>query len=246
MSAGQRDLTAVRFVAALEARRSADEREKLQRHFKSGAGEYAEGDVFIGVRMGETFALAKEYIDMPLDQIEMLLESPIHEARVGAVSIMDFQARRKRTPDERREELFDLYVRRHDRIDNWDLVDRSAPHVVGRWLLNRPRDVLYDLARSEVLWERRTAIVSTDYFIRQGDLDDTYRIGELLLHDEHDLIHKAVGGWIRAAGAKDRPRLLSFLDEHAATMPRTTLRYATEHLDPDQRGHYRQLRSAQA
>lgn len=134
--------TAVRFVAALEGHRSAEELEKIQRYFKSGEGDYGEGDVFMGVRMGQVFALAKEFVGMQLDQIEELLESPIHEVRVGAVRVTDLQARKKQTSDERRRELFELYLRRHDRIDNWDLVDRSAPHVVGRYLLDKPRDVL--------------------------------------------------------------------------------------------------------
>lgn len=236
-------LTAGSFVSALEDRRSTAEREKLQRYFKTGPGGYAEGRRFIGVRMGEVFSLARQYLGMPLEQIEALLESPIHEARVGAVSVMDFEARGRRTTETRLQELYELYLRRHDRIDSWDLVDRAAPHVVGRWLFDRPRDVLYELALSDVVWERRTAIVSTDYFIRQNDLDDTFRIGTLLLHDSHDLIHKAVGGWIRAAGRKDQPRLLAFLDDHAGSMAATTLRYAVEHLEPERRAYYRKLRA---
>jgi 3-methyladenine DNA glycosylase AlkD len=172
------------------------------------------------------------------DEIERLLESPIHEVRAGGLSIMDKQARRKNTPENRRKELFDLYMRRTDRINNWDLVDVSCPFVIGGYLFDKPRDVLYELARSENLWERRTAIVSTYYFIRHGDLDDTFRISEMLLYDDHDLIHKATGGWLRAAGTKDLQRLKSFLDKHAATMPRTMLRYAIEHLDKEERKHY--------
>lgn len=226
-----------RFLLELERRRADGQAETYRRAFK-----HAEGDEFLGVPMGQVFALAKTFIDAQPAEIEALLESPVHEMRVGAVSIMDFQARRRRTPERRRTELFELYLRRHDRIDNWDLVDRSAPHVVGGYLLDKPRDILYQLARSANVWERRTAIVSTDVFIRRGELDDTYRIAELLLGDEHDLIRKAVGGWLRAAGNKDRPRLLRFLDEHAATMPRTALRYAIEHLDRNQREHYRTQR----
>lgn len=222
----------------LRAYRSPDELRKIQRYFKSGEGQYGQGDEFIGVRMGQVFALAKEFIDMAPGQIEILLESPIHEVRAGAVSIMDFQARSKKTPDRRRKELFDLYIRRHDRINNWDLVDRSAPYVVGGYLFDRPRDILYKLARSRNVWKRRTAIVSTYYFIREGDLADTFKIAEMLLNDKHDLIHKAIGGWLRAAGEKDRQMLLRFLDRHAATMPRTALRYAIEHLDKDKRNHY--------
>ena len=214
------------------------ELKKIERYFKSGKGEYGEGDQFMGVRMGQVFALAKEFIEMQTDEIEKLLENPIHEVRVGAVSIMDWQARSRKTREERRKELFDLYLRRHDRINNWDLVDRSAPYVVGGYLFDKPRDVLYRLARSENIWERRTAIVSTYYFVRQGDVADTFKIAEILLKDDQDLIHKATGGWLREAGKKEPQRLLSFLDKHAATMPRTALRYAIEHLGRKQRDHY--------
>ncbi len=198
----------------------------------------------MGVRMGQIFALAKEFIEMTPGEIEQLLESPIHEVRVGAVSIMDWQARSKKTSEARRKELFDLYLKRHDRINNWDLVDRSAPYVVGGYLFDKPRAILYKLARSKNVWERRTAIVSTYYFVKHGEVADTFKIAEMLLNDKHDLIHKAAGGWLREAGKKDRPRLLSFLDKHAATMPRTFLRYAIEHLDKKQRDHYLNLKKA--
>jgi len=151
---------------------------------------------------------------------------------------MDFQARRKKTSAARRKELFELYLRRHDRINNWDLVDRSAMYVVGGYVYDKPRAVLYKLARSKNVWERRTAIVSTAFFIRQRDLDDTFKIAEMLLRDEHDLIHKATGWMLRAAGDTDRKRLLEFLDQYAAIMPRTMLRYALEHFDQKQRAKY--------
>lgn len=203
-----------------------------------------EDDVFITVRMRDVFAVAKDFIDLPPAAIEALLENPIHEMRVGAVSVMDFQARRKRTSAERKKDLFELYLRRHDRINNWDLVDRAAPYVIGGHLADKPRDVLYALARSENVWQRRTAIVSTYFFIRQGDLDDTFKIAEILVDDDHDLIHKAVGGWMREAGKKDLTPLRRFLDRHAATMPRVMLRYAIEHLDADEREHYRNQKDA--
>jgi DNA alkylation repair enzyme len=231
--------TAERFVHELGLHQSDDELRKIQRYFKSGEGQYGEGDVFLGVRMGDVFKLAKRHIDMPPAEIELLLESPLHEVRAGGCSIMAKQAARKRTPESRRSELYALYLRRHDRINNWDLVDLAARDVVGGYLAERPRDVLYELARSESLWERRTAIVATAWFIREGDLDDTFAVAEVLLGDDEDLIHKAVGGWLREAGKEDRPRLLGFLDEHAAEMPRTMLRYAMEHLDAEQRAHYR-------
>jgi 3-methyladenine DNA glycosylase AlkD len=236
--------SAERFASELEAHRSSEEAKKYLRYFKTGEGQYGEGDVFFGVRMGQVFALAKEHIDMPPAEIEKLLESPVHELRAGAMSIMDKQGRRKKTPESRRKELYNLYLRRTDRINNWDLVDLGAPYVVGRYLFDKPRSVLYELARSENVWERRTAIVATSYFIRQGNVDDTFGIAEILLDDDHDLIHKATGGWLREAGEKDRAGLLGFLDEHAATMPRTMLRYAIGHLGKEQRAHYLGMKGA--
>ena len=197
------NVSAKQFVKKLETLRSAEELKKIQRYFKSGDGQYGAGDVFMGVRMGQIFALAKAFMDMGPGEIEKLLEDKVHEVRVGAVSIMDWQARSKKTTEGRRKELFDLYLRRHDRINNWDLIDRSAPYVVGGYLFDKPRAILHKLARSKNMWERRTAIVSTFYFIRKGEVDDTFKIAETLLNDKEDLIHKATGGWLREAGKKD-------------------------------------------
>jgi 3-methyladenine DNA glycosylase AlkD len=238
------ELNAEQFVKRLEVLRSSEEQQKYQRYFKTGEGDYGAGDLFMGVRMGQVFELAKEFIDIPPAELEKLLESPIHEVRAGALSIMDKQGRHNKTLESRRKELFDLYLRRIDRVNNWDLVDLAAGFVVGRYLEDKPRDILYQLARSENLWERRTAMVSTSYFIRKGDVDDTFRIAEILVNDPHDLIQKAVGGWLRAAGDSDRPGLLRFLDQYAATMPRTALRYAIEHLDREQREHYMNLKKS--
>lgn len=231
-------ITAKQFILRLKAHSSPVEREKTLRYFKN-----TDGDQFIGVRMGQVFTFAKEFIDMAADEIEKLLDSKIHEVRAGGCSIMDKQARRKKTPDERRKELYDLYLRRHDRINNWDLVDVCAIHVIGGYLFDKPRNILYKLARSKNMWERRTAIVSTAFFIRKGDLDDTFKISEMLLKDTEDLVHKGTGWMLRFAGDKDRARLLSFLDKHAATMPRTALRYSIEKLDKKQREHYLGLKS---
>ena len=151
---------------------------------------------------------------------------------------MDFQARSKNTTEARRKELFDLYVKRHDRINIWDLVDRSAPYVIGGYLFDKPRKVLYKLARSKKMPERRTAIVSTGYLIRQGDVEDTFKIAEMLINDEEDLIHKATGWMLRAAGDVDRQKLVDFLEKYAADMPRITIRYAMEHFDKTQRDQY--------
>jgi len=199
---------AAQFIKKLKARSSSTEAKKSLRYFKSGKGEYGEGDKFIGVRMGDVFNLAKESLEMPLDEIEKLLESPIHEARAGALSIMSQIARRKKTPEARRKELFDLYLRRHDRVNNWDLVDLGALYVVGIHLLDKPRAILYKLARSKNMWERRTAIVSTGQFIRKGEIEDTFKIAEMLLKDDQDLIHKGTGWMLRAAGQVDRRQLL--------------------------------------
>jgi 3-methyladenine DNA glycosylase AlkD len=225
-------LTAAEFLKTLETLRSSQVTES-HRHLALDSH-----DVIWGVRMGQVFALAKEFVEMPLDEVEKLLESPIHEARVGAVSIMDFQARSKKTTEGRRKELFDLYIKRHDRISTWDLVDRSAIYVVGGYLFDKPRKALYKLARSKKMPERRTAIVSTGYFIRQGDVDDTFKIAEMLVNDKDDLIHKATGWMLRAAGDVDRQKLMAFLEKYAASMPRTTIRYATEHFDKKQWDQY--------
>lgn len=218
--------SAKQFIEMLKTYQSDTELKKILRYFKPGDGGYAEGDQFLGVRMGQVFALAKMFTEMAPAEIVKLLESPIHEVRTGAVSIMDFQARDKKTTEGRRKELFDLYIKRHDRINNWDLVDRSAPYVVGGYLFDKPRNILYRLAKSKSVWERRTAIVSTYYFIRKGEVSDTFKIAEILIKDTHDLIHKAAGGWIREAGKIAPGQLNNFLEKHASTMPRTMLRYA--------------------
>lgn len=236
----ERSMNADEFLKKLEALRSPT---VAKSHGNLAADE---DDRILGVRMGQVFALAKEHMDMPLDEVETMLESPIHEMRVGAVSIMDFQARSKKTTDKRRKELFDLYIRRHDRINTWDLVDRSAPWVVGSYLVDKPRKILYKLARAKDMPERRTAIVSTLYFIGKGDVEDAFKLAEILLQDKEDLIHKANGWALRFAGDKDRQQLVSFLDKHAATMPRVTLRYATEHFEKKQRDKYLKLKKEKA
>ena len=203
-------------------------------------------DTFIGVPMGQVFALSEAFKAMPLGEIEALLESPIHEARAGAVKIMAKQATDKAaTPDQCRA-LYELYLRRMDRIDDWDLVDLGAWDVVGRYLVDRPREVLYELAASRDRWERRTAMLATLAFVRRGELDDTFAIAEALVDDPEDLVQKPVGACLREAGKHDRPRLLAFLDAHAATMPRTALRFALEHQDAATRAHYLGLKSAGA
>lgn len=223
------------FITELWANQSDIELEKIGRYFKSGKGDYGEGDRFIGVRMGTVFQLAKRFVAMAPDEIEMLLESDIHEARAGAVSIMAKQYALKKTTDERRGELAALYLRRHDRINNWDLVDLGAPQVLGAWLRDKDRAVLYDLARSDNLWQRRTAMYATMAFIRLRQFDDIMAIAGMLVDDREDLINKVVGGMLRTVAMHDKPRVEAFLERHAATMPRTALRYAIEHFSPGER-----------
>lgn len=238
-------LTAVEFIARLTALQSDEELKKHQRYFKFVAVDQSSDDYFIGVRMGSIFELGKEFSDMPVDEIVKLMESSIHEVRAGALSIMGQCAKGKKCSDERLKELYDLYIRRHDRINNWDLVDLAAYYVVGRYLADKPRDILYRLARSKNMWERRTAIVATaDFIMKRHEVDDTFKIAEILVNDKEDLVNKGTGWMLRAAGDVDRPRLLSFLDKHAATMPRVLLRYSIEKLDKNQREHYLKLKKA--
>ena len=196
------------------------------------------------VRAGEIFALAKRSATWIPSEIDALLDSDNPQVRLGAVSIMDIQARRRSTAPERRRELYEFYLRRHDRIDDWSMVDRAAPWVVGGYLIDKPRDPLYDLARSPHWWERRTAITATWIFIRARDSSTTRsRSPSCSCDDPEHFVQTAVGGWVREAGKHDRDRLRPFLDRFAATMPRTTLRFAIEHLDVAERQHYRSLTS---
>lgn len=235
------DLTARAFTERLLALQDDEELRKIQRYFKSGEGEYGHGDTFIGVRMGSIFALAREFAELPPRELEKMLDSDIHEVRVGALSAMAKQYPLKTTTDARRKELYDLYLRRHDRINNWDLVDLAAWHVVGPWLVDKPRAVLHKLAKSKNMWERRTAVLATFSFIRRGEFDDTLRIVTVLLKDKEDLIHKAAGWALRVVGDKDRAVLDAFLDAHAAQMPRAMLSNAIEKFAPADKAHYRAM-----
>lgn len=227
-------LTAKAFIQELSHLKSAKELKNVERFFSDKNTD----NKFIGVRMKSLFDTAKAFTDMPLDEIEKLIQSEYYEGRLGAVSIMDFQARHKKTTSERKKQLFDLYIKKHKYINNWDLVDRSAPYVVGGYLFDKPRTVLYKLTKSKNAWERRTAIVSTYFFIRQNDISDTFKIAEMLVKDEHDLVQKAVGSWVREAGKRDKLALIEFLDTHSTKMPKTMLRYAVEKLSPSEKKYY--------
>ena len=197
-----------------------------QRFFKTGIGEYGEGDQFLGLTVPESRVIAKKYRDCPLDQVAALLQSPMHEERMIALFILINQfVRGEKTA---RRNIFDIYLRHTHCINNWDLVDASADKIVGAYLSNRSTAILAKLAKSKSLWERRIAIIATLWFIRQGHYDETLKIARLLLRDPHDLIHKAVGWMLREVGKRDRVSEEQFLERHHKTMPRTMLRYAIE------------------
>lgn len=225
------------FLNDLKSMVAKDKVKEYEKYFISSVIQSSE-DIFIGVGLGQVFALANEYTGMQLEEIETLLNNPIHEVRVGAVSIMDWEARNPNLPKTRRKELFDLYLRRHDRINDWDLVDRAAPNVVGGYLFDKPRDVLYELARSENPWERRTAMASTYFFIREDELDDTFKIAEILVNDPNEMVQKAMGGFLREAGRQNAQRLLDFLNRNASSMPRVMLKRAVEHLEGELQDRY--------
>jgi 3-methyladenine DNA glycosylase AlkD len=208
----------------------------LQRFFKTGKGEYGEGDIFLGITVPEQRKVAARYKDLPLKKIKELLESNIHEHRLTGLMILVFKF--KKAKEEEKKEIFDFYLNHTGRINNWDLVDLSSPNIVGEWLLFKDKDIIYKLAFSANFWERRIAAVSTLRFIKENSLDDTFAVAELLLKDEHDLIHKAVGWMLREAGKKDQKKLEAFLDKNSQKMPRTMLRYAIEKFTEEKRKHY--------
>ena len=228
---------AAALVATLEGLASEEEREKYTRYFAPDPDA-----PFIGVRMGAVFELAKTALELPAGELETLLEQPTHEVRALACSIMGKSAARPKAPESRRDELYELYLRRHDRIDQWDLVDLAARDVVGGHLLARDRAPLARLAASGFWPERRTALVATFAFLRRGELDDAFELAETLADDPEPLVQKALGWVLRAAGDHDRERLTAFVERHAATMPRVALRAAIEHYDQPERARFLAIR----
>ncbi|QRN99816.1 DNA alkylation repair protein [Archangium violaceum] len=214
------------------------------RFFKTGPGEYGEGDVFLGVTVPEQRRIARRHKDLPLEQVSELLRSEVHEHRfTGFVILVE---RFARADEAGRGRLFEFCREHLSRMNNWDLVDTVAPRLIGEYLLEHPelKPLLYGWAGSPVLWERRIAIMSTLAFIRAGDFTDTLKLAGVLLHDPHDLMHKAVGWMLREVGNRDRTAEETFLDRHAWEMPRTMLRYAIEKFSPARREHYLKIRSA--
>jgi 3-methyladenine DNA glycosylase AlkD len=200
----------------------------LARFFKTGPGQYGEGDSFIGVRVPVTRKLARQFSGLPMGEVESLLHSAVHEERLLALVILVDQFKSADTAQRKR--IYELYLANTAWINNWDLVDLSAPAIVGGYLLDRSRKPLRRLAKSSSLWERRISIVATHWFIRRNDFADTLAIAAMLRDDAHDLIHKAVGWMLREVGKRDQAALEGFLNEHCRLMPRTMLRYAIERL----------------
>lgn len=235
-------MTAEQFKAALQKYAVSEKAAFFPRFFKTGDGEYGAGDQFIGVTVPNTRLVCKEFKDLPLAEIEILLDSPIHEHRLAAVILLVMQY--KKASAEKRDQIFDAYMRaaRKGKVNNWDIVDSSAAYIVGPHEQDGDRKLLYELASSNDLWEKRIGIMSAYWYVQHDDPTTTLELAKILLHDPHDLIQKAVGWQLREVGKRvDRKLLTDFLDKHAATMPRTALRYAIEHLPPGQRTHYMKL-----
>lgn len=207
-----------------------------QRFFKTGPGEYGEGDKFLGVTVPKIHIVAKKSSSTSFENIKKLLESPYHEERMMALFILVEQF--GKGDEKLRKQIFNFYLKNRKGINNWDLVDSSAYKIVGAYLIDKPKDVLYKFAKSKNLWDRRIAIVSTAYFIRQNSFDDTIAISEILLNDKHDLIHKAVGWMLREVGKRDVKILENFLKKHSQNMPRTMLRYSIEKFPEAKRKQY--------
>ena len=205
--------------------------------FKTGKGHYGEGDIFLGVTVPQSRTIAKRYWkEVSLEDVGTLLQSPIHEERLIALIIL--VEKYSKADEKIKKTIYDFYIANARRVNNWDLVDLTAPRIVGDYLLEREKALLYRLAKSDNLWERRIAIVSTYHFIKNKKYNETFKIAELLLSDQHDLIHKAVGWMLREVGKRDQKQAEIFLKKHCEVCPRTTLRYAIERFEPQKRQFY--------
>lgn len=227
-------LTAAAVEATLLAMGSEEGKADVARFFHDGLGETQ----VLGVGIGKVFPVAKAHKDLPLAEIERLLESRFYETRMAAAAIMDFQAREQK-PLNSHADLYDLYLHRHDRLNNWDLVDRAAMYVVGKFLEDKPRDPLRALAQSPDWWRRRTAVVATAYYLRKAHPDELFAISDILAGDPHVMVQKAVGSWIRTAGEKHPERLKAFLAANRHRMAATGLRIATEKMSAEDKAAMR-------
>lgn len=214
-------------------------KDKTTHFFKTGKGSYGEHDQFLGIRNPDTRNIAKKYANIPFEILELLLYSPFNEKRLLALIILANQYP-KSTPEDKIK-IYNFYNQHLSQVNNWNLVDLSAPYTMGRHLLNQDPNKLFELSSSTNLWYRRIAIVSTWWFIRNNELNTTYQLADLLLQDSHDLIHKAVGWMLREAGKKDTSRLKQYLEQNATNMPRTMLRYSIEKFTKKEQAYYRGL-----
>jgi 3-methyladenine DNA glycosylase AlkD len=210
----------------LLSQKNSDKAKILSHYFKTGPGEYGEGDIFLGISVVDQRKIIKDFIDLSLKDLQGLLNSKFHEFRLSALLILVKKYQKTDALDKR--EIVDFYLKNIKNINNWDLVDVTCYHILGDYLFNKNRKTLYDLSKSKNLWARRISIISTFYFIKRGDLKDVFKLAQNLLKDEHDLMHKAVGWMLREAGKKDVNRLESFLIKNKNKISRTTLRYAIE------------------
>jgi 3-methyladenine DNA glycosylase AlkD len=208
----------------------------LSRFFKTGKGEYGEGDIFLGVMVPQQREVAKKYPDLSLSDLQELLNSKIHEFRLTALFILVHQF--SRASEVEKKKIVDFYLKNSRNINNWDLVDLSAPKILGPYLLDKERKILYKLVKSKLLWERRIAVLAAFAFIREHDFKDVINLAETLLKDSHDLMHKAVGWMLREVGKREEKVLVEFLDKYRKIMPRTMLRYAIEKFNPIIRQKY--------
>jgi 3-methyladenine DNA glycosylase AlkD len=219
-------LSAIQIKKELKDAVTPGKAELLQRYFKTGKGEYGEGDKFLGVMVPDQRKIAKKYRALPLAEVQKLLESGIHEHRLTGFLILVYQF--EKADEKARKAIYEFYYKNRKHANNWDLVDLSSHKIMGVYLLDKKRDDLYKLARSKSLWDRRIAIISTFAFIDKGELEDSLKLAEMLVHDEHDLIHKAVGWVLREVGKKDADVERAFLRKYHKVMPRVMYRYATE------------------
>jgi 3-methyladenine DNA glycosylase AlkD len=223
-------------ITHLKSLADADIAEHSQRFFKTGPGEYGEGDIFLGIRVPVLRQQIKHFKDISLDDAEKLLHSPYHEVRLFILLVLVKQFEKGMVSQQ--EAIYELYMRSAKYINNWDLVDSSAPYISGPWLFNHERSILYKFVKSPLLWERRIAVLSSFYFIKQNDFADTLALCEALLDDPEDLMHKASGWMLRELGKRDEELMEGFLLQHYSKMPRTMLRYAIEKLTPERRKQY--------
>jgi 3-methyladenine DNA glycosylase AlkD len=226
-------MTAELLIDSLQQLADEEKAKFLQRFFKTGKGQYAEGDVFWGIKVPETRQIAKAYRELPFSEIKTVVAHPVHEVRLCGLMILVEQF--KKSSEAERKAIVDFYLSNTQYINNWDLVDLSCYKILGEYLLDKPRDILYRLAKSRNMWEQRIAIVSTWLFIRNRDFADTLAISEMLLSHPHDLIHKAVGWMLREISKREETVMLDFVEKHYKNMSRTTLRYAIERLPEDLR-----------